>query len=186
MRKDKIRFVNDIEIDDIPASSLVQREKKDRFGQVEGLEAEELADPCELERQVYKEWLGPVLSLPNKYKGHGLRPEVNEQGVVDWGAFASIDFLRDNPGFMDKAKYKLVFLKEELRDQLIMMEIVRRKLSGKAYSLVLKYLEMDIISMDDVSDFWMKRLAMRYFKAKRLKEEIKQLREYLNSRAAPR
>ena len=174
-----------IDIEDIPASVLVQREIKDRYGQVEGLDVDELADPGELERQVYRQMMEPIMRLPARFKSYGPRPEIDEQGDLEWGAFGSIDFIRDRPAFMDKSRYKLDILKEELKDQVIAISMIRPHLKGSSYALILKYLEMDIISMDDVTDFWMKRMAMRYFKAKRLKDEIRQLRELLNTRAPP-
>ena len=174
-----------IEIEDIPASVLVQREKKDRYGQVEGLEVDELADPAELERQVYRQMMEPVMRLPARFKSCGPRPEIDENGELEWGAFGSMDFLRDRPAFMDRSRYRLDVMKEELKDQVIAISMIRPHLKGQSYALVLKYLEMDIISMDDVTDFWMKRMAMRYFKAKRIRQEIKQLRELLNARTTP-
>jgi len=44
-----------------PESVLVKREQANRYGSVEGLEDDELADPEELERQVFAEEWAPIL-----------------------------------------------------------------------------------------------------------------------------
>jgi len=45
---------------------LVKREQANRYGSVEGLDDEELADPEELERQVFAEEWAPILALPER------------------------------------------------------------------------------------------------------------------------
>ena len=52
------------EVEDVPVSALLHEERRNRYGSVPGLDDEELADPAELERQVYLQEFGPVLALP--------------------------------------------------------------------------------------------------------------------------
>jgi len=170
---------------DLPEPAWIKPAHPDRYGQVTGLDPEELADPEELERVVWRGMWEPVLRLPDRYTHHGLRPELDEQGDIDWGAFGTIDFLRDRSVNMDKARYKLNCLQEALKDQIIMMSLVRARLKGTRYAQVLNLLKQGVIDMDHISDFWMKRMAMRYFKARALKEEIRELKGWLCRAAAP-
>jgi len=153
---------------------LVQVERPDRYGTVEGLDNEELANPEELERQVYTQELGPIMAVPVKNKWHGPRPEIDENGQVEWGAFGTIDFQRLVPNF-DRVRYKIDRLKDELADVVLMIDIIKQRIPGKGKFLVLKYLKMGIIDLDHIEDYQTWRLATWYLKAWRLKSEIKEL-----------
>ena len=50
---------------------------------MDGLDEEELADPEELERQVFLKEFGPVLALP-RYKGTPWLPAVDSSDGLDW------------------------------------------------------------------------------------------------------
>ena len=58
----------------VPASVLVKREQANRYGSVEGLADEELADPDELERQAFREEWAPILALPRRKSKCDIRP----------------------------------------------------------------------------------------------------------------
>jgi hypothetical protein len=160
----------------VPESAVLRRERPSMYGGVPGLDEEELADPDELERQVLTEEWGPVLALPSKAKGEGIRPAVDESGGVDWGAFASADFERLQPEF-DKARYKAEKLRERLKDVLIMLAIVRERLPGSAKGVVLEYLRRGIIGFEHVVNDDMRELARLYGKARRMQREICELEE---------
>ena len=66
----------------VPESALLRRERGTRYGSVPGLPDEELADPEELERQVYLEAFGPVLALPVDTRPADIVPAVDEIGGV--------------------------------------------------------------------------------------------------------
>ena len=53
----------------VPQSPLLTGELADKYGSVPGIPDEELADPAELERQVYQEEMGLLLALPVRNKG---------------------------------------------------------------------------------------------------------------------
>jgi len=142
----------------VPASVLLRREQGNRYGSVPGLADEELADPDELERQVFVEEWAPILALPKPRRKCDIRPAIGEDGRLDWGAFATVDFERSYGSF-DKARYKAERLREERRDKLIMLSIVEERLPGKAASLVVKYLRMGIITMEDIVNEDMLALA---------------------------
>jgi hypothetical protein len=61
-----------------------------------------------------------------------IQPAVDENGGLDWGAFATVEFERSVPGF-DRARYKAERLREELRDALIMVRIITRRLPKAKY-----------------------------------------------------
>jgi len=122
------------QIEDVPVSALLSVDRGNRYGSVPGLDDDELLGPAELERQVYQQEFGPVLTLPVKGNRSGVRPVVDEAGGVDWGAFGTVDFERLCP--FDKMRYKVDKLREQLKDLTIRMAIVKERLPGKA-----KYLE---------------------------------------------
>jgi len=159
----------------VPASVLVKREQANRYGSIEGLDDEELADPDELERQVSREEWAPILALPEPRRS-SIRPAVDEDGRLDWGAFATVDFERSHGGF-SKARYRAERLHEELRDKLIMVVIVRGRLPGNAARLVLKYLRMGIITKEHIVNEDMLALAELHREVERKKEETRRLYE---------
>jgi len=159
----------------VPESVLLRREQTNRYGSVEGLDDEELADPDELERQVFREEWAPILALPEPRRS-SIRPAVDETGGVDWGAFGTVDFERHSGGF-DKARYRAGRLREELRDKLIMFAIVGDRLPGKAKYLVLRYLRMGIIELEHIANEDMLALAKLYLQVRRQKAEIARLYE---------
>lgn len=158
----------------VPESALLRRDVGNRYGSVPGLDDSELADPDELERQVLREEFGPVLALPLKAGKSSMRPEVDENGNLDWGAFGSVDFDRYSGGF-DKARYKADKIREQLDDLRIMFSIVSDRIKAEAKYLVLKYLRMGIIGLEHIANEDMLALARLYLRAKRLQKEIAEL-----------
>ena len=114
-------------IDGVPVSPLLAEERVNRYGSVAGLDDEELATPEELEKQAMREQWGAILALPVRRRGKWVQPNIGENGQVDFGAFATVDFERTVPEF-DKAWYKADKLQEELRDVIIMIQMPRRKI----------------------------------------------------------
>jgi len=155
---------------------LLQRERPNKYGSVPGLDDSELADPDELERQVVLQEWGPVLSLPARGRSGGIRGEVDESGQLDFGAFGTVDFERHAPSF-DRARYKADKLREQLKDVLILLGIVNDRIKTRDKYVVLKYLRMGIIALEDIIDSDMAALARLYLRARRMREEIAALRE---------
>jgi len=158
----------------VPESAVLQRERKNKYGSVPGLDDAELADPDELERQIYIEEFGPILQLPRKKK-RTFFPFLDSKAEFESNAFASIDFERIMPEF-DKARYKRDKLREELKDTIIMMDIIKERLPRAKY-MVLKNLRMGVIELEQIANHDMKALARWYLRARRLREEIRRLEE---------
>ena len=95
-------------------------------------------------------------------------------GNVDWGAFGSVDFDRYRGGF-DKVRYKADKLRDQLKDLIIMVSIVKERLPEKARYLVIKYLRMGIIGLEHIINADMLALARLCLRVERLRSEIKQL-----------
>ena len=161
--------------DDVPQSAVLKREPKNKYGIVPGLDEGELADPGELKRQLFWEEFGPVMLLPSRWKPSGFKPDVDEDGMIK-GAFATVDFDRQKPE-LDKARYKAGKLREQLRDVLIMISIVKERLPRTATYLVLKYLRMGIIKLEHVASEDVVALVRMYRRAEQLREEIARLQE---------
>jgi hypothetical protein len=160
----------------VPESVLLTRQHGNRYGSVPGLDDSELADPDELERQVVVQEFAPILALPVKASKCGIRPEVDEDGNLDWGAFGSVDFDRYSGGF-DKARYKADIIREQRKDLLVRLGMVSDRIKAEAKQLVLKYLEMDIIGFEHIVNDDMRVLARLYLRARRLEQEIAELRQ---------
>ena len=171
----------------VPESALLRVERDSGYGSVPGLDDEELASPAELERQAFLAEWGPILALPCKGFNGGIRPIVDEFGHLDWGAFGTVDFLRLREPF-DKARYKADKLQEQLRYDLIMLELVRERVSPQARGWVRQVALCDQADVDDIDNYnewayarWLRRIRYR-------SEEIRELREFSRQRrlnAAP-
>jgi hypothetical protein len=163
-------------VEDVPVSALLTRVRPDRYGTVPGLDKEELADPAELERQVIREEFGPVFQLPVPGNGPGIRPNVDEDGHVDWGAFGSVDFERLQPA-IDKAKYKADKLREQVKDLVIRLDILNQRVQVPRKWRVIKYVRMGWMDVDDIEHGGLWELARLYMRIIRLKAEIEKLEE---------
>lgn len=168
----------------VPESVILKRQKSNRYGSVEGLADKELADPEELEKQVYREELEPVLRLPVKQEKSGIRPVI-EDGHVHWGAFSSVDFDRYKPEF-DKLRYKSEKLREQLSDLVIMFKIISARIPGQAKYKRLKHVKMGIMDADDIEDWDTWQLAKLYLRALRIRREITRLEEQRGAKKAER
>ena len=168
-------------VEDVAVSALLTVQRGSRYGSVPGLDDAELADPVELEREVMLEEWGPVLALPVKGRKSWIRPAVDEFGGVDWGAFGTVDFSRTMPEF-DKIRYKKDKLKEQLKDLMIRIGIVKERLPGKAKYMIVKHLKMGIIGLEDIVDSDMLILARLYLRIQRLREEIGRLEKASEAR----
>ena len=133
---------------EVPVSPLLKRERSNRYGSVPGLDDEELIEPAEIDRLYLREAFAPILALPVKTKKGGIRPNVDEDGTVDWGAFGTVDF--DRYTEFDKARYKADKLAEELENEYIMMEMISSKIKTYAKYKVVKYVEAGIIDSGDI------------------------------------
>ena len=158
----------------VPESALLRREHQNEYGSVPGLDDRELADPDELERQVFKQEFGPILALPVQQKSW-IRPAVDDDGTPDWGAFGTVDFERMCP--FDKVRYKADKVSEQLKNVSIMFSIVKERIKARAKYLVLKYLDMGIIELEHIVDNDMQALARLYLRMRRMRKEIAELRQ---------
>ena len=159
----------------VPASVLVTVERDTGYGSVPGLDDDELANSAELERWVMVQEWGPILALPVQRQRCDIRPEVDESGHLDWGAFGTIDFDRLRPPF-DKARYKLDRLREELKDAVIMLSVVTDRIPGRSKYMVLKYLRMGVIDVEHIANDDMRVIAKWYLRTRRLGKQIEELR----------
>ena len=157
----------------MPESVLLKRERPSRYGSVPGLDDSELLSPDELERQVYRQEFEPILALPVKRGKNGIRPTVDEDGGFDFGAFGTVDFERRYP--FNKTLYKADELRQQLKDLLILFSIVNDKIKTRAKYLVLKYLKMGIIELEDIANNDMLALARLYLRVSSMRREIVEL-----------
>jgi len=160
----------------VPVPVPVKPVRESKYGHVPGLPDSELADPAELERWVMIQEWEPILALPKPKPNGFIRPEVDEFGDLDWGAFGTVDFNRITPTF-DAARYKADKLKEELRNALIMFGIIQERLS------VENRLEaVDRIrggeELDDFTDENKRAYAKWYLRARGIRRQIRELRRH--------
>ena len=160
----------------IPVSPTVTIVQPDKNGTIDGLDKDELLSDEELERMVFKQMWKPILDLPVRNKRQWIKPNIDENGDLEWSAFGSVDFARLMPEF-DKVKYKIDRLKEELVNETIFIDIINERIKSRAKYLVLKYLKMGLIELEHISDSDMYALARHYLRAWRLHQEIRQLKQ---------
>lgn len=161
----------------VPESPLIKRQQANRYGSVEGLPDEELASPAELERLYLIQEFAPVLALPEKKaRKSWIRPNIDEDGKVELGAFGTVDFDRYKPKF-DKMLCKADWLREEVANQCLMMETISARIRTRAKYKVIEYVKNGILDIGDIVDFDMYCLAERYMRTRRLMREIAELRK---------
>ncbi|MFC1766371.1 hypothetical protein ACFL6U_30375 [Planctomycetota bacterium] len=160
----------------VPAAVLRRQMRDDKYGHVEGLADEELADPEELERVVYKEMWWPVLRMPQQRWECAIRPNIDEDGRVDWGVFGTVDFESYRPT-LDKLRYKSEKLKEELKDLVFMLEMVSARIPGRAKFKVLRLVKAGVLDIGDISNNQMYFLAEMYLRGWRLRKQIGRMQE---------
>jgi hypothetical protein len=161
----------------VPESPLLRTQKTNRYGSVEGLPDEELADPAELERLYLIQEFAPVLALPEKKaRKSWIRPNIDEDGKIELGAFGTVDFDKYKPKF-DKMLCKADWLREEVANQCLMMETISARIKTLAKYKVIEYVKNGILDIGDIVDFDMYCLAERYMRTRRLIREIAELRK---------
>lgn len=159
----------------VPESPLLRTQQPNPYGSIEGLPDEELADPAELERLYWIQEFAPVLALPEKKARKGwIRPNIDEDGKIDWGAFGTVDFDRNRPRF-DKMLCKADWLREEVANQCLMMETISARIKTLAKYKVIEYVKNGILDIGDIVDFDMYCLAERYIRTRWLLGEIAEL-----------
>ena len=77
---------------EVPVSPVLKRKRKNRYGSIPGLDDEDLIEPAEIDRIFLKEIFAPILALPVKGKKGGIKPNIDEDGTIEWGAFGTVDF----------------------------------------------------------------------------------------------
>ena len=161
----------------VPESPLLRTQQANRYGSVEGLPDEELADPAELERLYLIQEFAPVLALPEKKaRKSWIRPNIGEDGKIELGAFGTVDFDRYKPKF-DKMLCKADWLAEEVANQCLMMETISARIKTPAKYKVIEYVKNGILDIGDIVDFDMYCLSERYMRTRRLIREIAELRK---------
>lgn len=164
---------------EVAAPVLLKVEHPDRYGKIEDLSDEELASPDELERQAVKAELEPVLLLPVKKKKNGYHRAWDCSEEIGFDAFGTADFDRYRPEF-DKARYKAEKLKEQLRDFVMIIQIVHDRITGMAKNRLPKLLRLarnGIIDADDIEHWDSWQYVKMYMRALRIKKEILELEE---------
>ena len=159
----------------VAESPLLRREHRNRYGSVPGLDDEELIEPAEIDRVFLREAFAPILALPVKTKKGGIKPNIDEDGTVEWGAFGTVDF--DRYVEFDKLRYKADKLKEELFSDRIMLEIISERIKDKNKYAIIERVYNGTLDLGDIADFDMYLLAQRYLWAKRKQREIIELEE---------
>lgn len=144
-------------------------------GCVRGIKNKALADPVELERQVLKAEWGPILDLPVYRSGYWIRPDIDEDGRFDWGAFDTADFERLYGSF-DKVRYKVDKLHEELRWAMARMEVAAGRVAkGMIYPLI-RNLRSGAMSLEHIDDMNQYFFAQRFLRVLSINNEIGELR----------
>jgi len=146
------------------------------YGKVPGLDDDELADYSELLRQVMTEQWAPVLDIPLNKSGRFIKPAMDEKGNVDWGAFGTFEFDKMFP--FDKRFYKIDMLCEELRNTLIMFDILKERVPEKERLEVIKYVYSGK-DVDYIDDWHQWRMAHWFSRARTLRAKIKWYRNKL-------
>lgn len=159
----------------VAAPAWFVRNKRPRYGSVPGLLDEELANPRELERQVFLQEWGPILTLPVR-RARVVEPNIDEYFGVNWGAFATVDFSR-TMARPDPESWEMRELREQLRNSVAKIEILVRRLPRKAVYRVLDEVELGRLDIDEIVNVDMWWLANEWLYARRIRRQIAELQE---------
>ncbi len=146
-----------------------------------GLMGDEDATLVQLERLAFMMDWGPIMELPVRNDRGRIRPAIDENGQLDWGAFGTVDFGRLREPF-DVARYKANLLQEELRWNVILLETVAGRVPVGAQIRILELGRRGGLDLDQVDDPDEWCFARRYLRIKRLRMEIRELRELSDQR----
>ena len=102
-----------------------------------GLMGDDDATPEQLERLAFMMDWGPIMELPVRNHRGQIRPAIDEQGQLDWGAFGTVDFERLRGPF-DVARYKADMLQAELRHNVLMLEVLAGRVPVEAQIRILE------------------------------------------------
>ena len=116
------------------------------------------------------------MSLPQQRWECPIRPNMDEDGRIEWGAFGTVDFDKYRPGF-DKLRYKVERLREEVKDLVLMLKMVSARIPGMAKQKILRLVGAGLLDIGDIVDNQMYFLAETYLRAWGLRKEIEQLQE---------
>ena len=158
----------------VPEPVLLKPVRSNRYGSIKDLPDEELAEPDELERVVYKEMWWPVLRLPQQRWECPIRPNIDEDGRIEWGAFGSADFESYRPQF-NKLRYKIEKLREKLKDIVFTLKMMSARIPGISKYKILRMVKKELLDIGDIADNQMYFLAEMYLQAWLLREEIERL-----------
>ena len=158
----------------VPLWAVIAKRRTNKYGSIPDLPDDELADPEELERQVYCEEFGPVLQLPVRGERSEFRPVVDENGQIDWGAFGTVNFDRSAMVF-DKQLYRAGRLRDELESVLIMLGIINRRVPRKARNQALRCLHRGWIQPEQIASDDLRALVQLRSRARRLQDQLARL-----------
>ena len=169
----------------VPVSTLRQEQRRTKYGTLADLPDEELANPDELERLMYKEMWWPILRLPQQRWECPIRANIDEDGRVDWGAFGTVDFDRYRPKSSNAAS-KIAELKERFKDKMITCEMIGERIPGHAKYEILELVSGGILDPDDISNGDMWQLAVNHRQALWLQRRMRELQEWSQQRREQR
>ena len=141
-----------------------------------GLTGDNDASLEQLERLAFMMDWGPIMELPVKSHRGKIRPAIDERGQLDWGAFGTVDFERLREPF-DIARYKADMLQAELRHNVLMLETLAGRVPVEAQIRMLELGRTGRLDLDEIGDADEWLFARRYLRIKRLRNEIRELRE---------
>jgi hypothetical protein len=160
----------------VPASALRQEQRRTRYGNLADLPDEELADPEELERVMYKQMWWPILRLPQQRWECRVRPNMDEDGRLDWGAFGTVDFDSYRPQH-SRLRYRIEQLKERLKDQSCLLRMMSDRVPGKTKYKIMRLVRTGVLDIGAIENNEMYFLVAMYLRVWRLRREIEHLRE---------
>ena len=141
-----------------------------------GLMGDEDATLVQLERLAFMMDWGLIMELPVRTHRGQIRPAIDENGQLDWGAFGTVDFERLREPF-DVARYKADMLQAELRHNVLMLETLAGRVPVEAQIHLLELGRTGRLDLDEIGDADEWLFARRYLRIKRLRTEIRELRE---------
>lgn len=172
---------NEIDIGELPVSGAVRVVRRRGYGTIRDLEDEAPAEVGELQRLVAWDLYGPLLALPGR-GGHAGDAVLTPDGEVDWARTSPV-IARRCPQRVVEAPPSLG-LRERLAHAIELAALIRARIPGTAKYLVLKYVRMGILPIEEITNERLRRLVGLDADIRRLSWQLERTERDLPARAS--
>lgn len=163
----------EIDASELPVIGAVSVLRQRGYGTIADLDDEAPADVHELQRLIAWRDYEPILSLRGR-NGRAGNIALTPDGEIDWGRISPITASRRRLKPIAVRRGDVSELRERLASTVRMANLLRARVPGTAKYLVLKYVQMGIVPIEEITNKDMRVLAQLDAKMRRLTQRIEE------------